>query len=325
MTTRLREVGDRGEAVLNGWLTIPSTITAETVARQDYDSIVVDLQHGLIDYQMALPMIQAIGAASDATVIARPPWNEPGIIMKLLDAGAWGILCPMINNPDDAEALVRACHYAPRGQRSVGPTRAMMVYGPSYIQDANRHVITLAMIETREALDNVEAIARTPDLSGLYIGPSDLAQSLGYPIQLDPTGADTMAAIERILQAAKAAGIKAGMHCMMPDYARSMVAKGFDFVTLGTDLRMFNAEVAARVGASAAGEMRDPHRERAVRVLARRWRCRRKSPQGCRDQRRLHNSVHTSAPEADSIVIRPFCRTSGLQSQQLASYRIQIA
>ena len=259
MATRMRKVWDRGEAVLNGWLTIPSTVTAETVARQDYNSIVVDLQHGLIDYQMALPMIQAIGAASDATVIARPPWNEPGIIMKLLDAGAWGNLCPMINNPGDAEALMRACHYAPRGQRSVAPTRAMMVYGPSYIQDANRHVVTLAMIETREALDHVEAIARTPDLSGLYIGPSDLAQSLGYPIQLDPTGADTMVAVERILHAAKAAGIKAGMHCMMPDYARSMVAKGFEFVTLGTDLRMFNAEVAARVARSAAGEMRDAH------------------------------------------------------------------
>jgi 4-hydroxy-2-oxoheptanedioate aldolase len=249
MATRMRKIWNRGEAAVNGWLAIPSTVTAEMVARQDYDSIVVDLQHGLIDYQMALTMIQAVGAASDATVIGRPPWNEPGIIMKLLDAGAWGILCPMINTPDDAEALVRTCHYAPRGFRSVGPTRTMMVYGPSYIQDANRHVITLAMIETRQALDNVEAIARTPDLSGLYIGPSDLAQSLGYPIQLDPTGADTMAAIERILKAAKAAGIKAGMHCMMPDYARSMVAKGFDFVTLGNDVRMLTAELAARVGA----------------------------------------------------------------------------
>jgi 4-hydroxy-2-oxoheptanedioate aldolase len=125
----------------------------------------------------------------------------------------------------------------------------MMVHGPSYIQDANRHVITLAMIETREALDQVEAIARTPELTGLYIGPSDLAQSLGYPIQLDPTGADTMAAIERILSAAKAAGIKAGMHCMMPDYARAMADKGFDFVTLGNDVRMLTAELAARVGA----------------------------------------------------------------------------
>jgi 4-hydroxy-2-oxoheptanedioate aldolase len=249
METRLRQVWARGDAALNGWLSIPSTVTAEMVARQDYDSIVVDLQHGLIDYQIALTMMQAIGAASDATVIARPPWLEPGIIMKLLDAGAWGILCPMVNNPDDAEDLVRACHYAPRGYRSVGPTRAMMAYGPSYIPDANRHVITLAMIETREAFDNVEAIARTPDLTGLYIGPSDLAQSLGYPIELDPTGADTMAAIERILGAAQAAGIKAGMHCMMPDYARSMVAAGFDFVTLGNDVRMLTAELAARVGA----------------------------------------------------------------------------
>jgi 4-hydroxy-2-oxoheptanedioate aldolase len=128
----------------------------------------------------------------------------------------------------------------------------MMIHGPSYIEGANEVVITLAMIETREALDNVEAIARTPDLTGLYIGPSDLAQSLGHPIQLDPTGAEVMAAIERILAAAKAAGIKAGMHCMMPDYARAMVAKGFDFVTLGTDLRMFNAELAARVGAFRA-------------------------------------------------------------------------
>jgi 4-hydroxy-2-oxoheptanedioate aldolase len=249
LKTRLRQVWDRDEAAVNGWLSIPSTVTAELVASQDYDSIVVDLQHGLIDYQTALAMMQAIKAASDATVIARPPWLEPGIIMKLLDAGAWGILCPMINNPADAEALVRASMYAPRGYRSVGPTRSMMIYGPAYIQEANDVVITLAMIETREALDNVEAIARTPGLSGLYIGPSDLAQSLGYPIRLDPTDEPVMAAIERILAAAKAAGIRAGMHCMMPDYARAMARKGFDFVTLGNDVRMLSAEVAARVGA----------------------------------------------------------------------------
>jgi 4-hydroxy-2-oxoheptanedioate aldolase len=251
--TRLRAVWRRGEAAVNGWLSIPSTVTAELVARQDYDSITVDLQHGLIDYQCALTMMQAVNAAGDATVIARPPWLEPGIIMKLLDAGAWGILCPMVNTPSDAEALIRACHYAPRGYRSVGPTRAMMIYGPSYIQGANEVVITLAMIETREALDNVEAIARTPGLSGLYIGPSDLAQSLGHPIQLDPTSPDVMAAIERILAAAKAAGIKAGMHCMMPGYARDMAKKGFDFVTLGNDVRMLSAELAARVGAFRGG------------------------------------------------------------------------
>jgi 4-hydroxy-2-oxoheptanedioate aldolase len=249
MDTRLRQVWARGEVALNGWLSIPSSVTAELVARHDYDSIVVDLQHGLIDYQTALTMMQAIGAASDATIIGRPPWLEPGIIMKLLDAGAWGILCPLINTPDDAARFVGACKFAPEGYRSVGPTRAMMAYGPRYIQESNPVVVTLAMIETREALGNAEAIARTPGLDALYIGPSDLAQSLGHPIAMDPTDAPVMAAIEQILKAAKAAGIRAGMHCMMPDYARQMAAKGFDFVTLGNDFRMLAAEAAARVGA----------------------------------------------------------------------------
>jgi 4-hydroxy-2-oxoheptanedioate aldolase len=252
MRTRLQEVWSRGESAVNGWLSIPSTVTAEMVALQDYDTITVDLQHGLIDYQIALPMMQAIAAASDATVIARPPWLEPGIIMKLLDAGALGILCPLINTPADAEELVRICNYAPKGMRSVGPTRAMMIYGPSYMQEANDSVITLAMIETAQALENVEAIAKTPGLSALYIGPSDLSQSMGHPIKVDPTDPPVLAAIDRIRDAAKAAGIKAGMHCMMPQYARDMAARGFDFVTLGNDARMLTTELAARVGAFRA-------------------------------------------------------------------------
>jgi 4-hydroxy-2-oxoheptanedioate aldolase len=252
MRTRLQEVWSRGESAVNGWLSIPSTVTAEMVALQDYDTITVDLQHGLIDYQIALPMMQAIAAASDATVIARPPWLEPGIIMKLLDAGALGILCPLINTPADAEELVRICNYAPMGMRSVGPTRAMMIYGPSYMQEANDSVITLAMIETAQALENVEAIAKTPGLSALYIGPSDLSQSMGHPIKVDPTDPPVLAAIDRIRDAAKAAGIQAGMHCMMPQYARDMAARGFDFVTLGNDARMLTTELAARVGAFRA-------------------------------------------------------------------------
>jgi 4-hydroxy-2-oxoheptanedioate aldolase len=253
METRLARVWREGRAAVNGWLSIPSTVTAELVARQGYDTVTIDLQHGLIDYQVALGMMQAVAAGGDATIIARPPWNEPGIIMKLLDAGAWGILCPMVNSRADAEAFVGACHYAPKGYRSVGPTRAMMAYGPDYIQKANDHVVTLAMIETRDALANVEEIASTPGLGGLYIGPSDLAISLGYPVALDPTGADTLAAIERIRDAARAAGIRAGMHCMGAEYAREMVGRGFDFVTLGNDLRMLTTELAARVKAFRDG------------------------------------------------------------------------
>ena len=253
MVTKLEKIWAENDAAVNGWLSIPSSVTAELVSRQGYDSIVVDLQHGLIDYNSALPMMQAINAGSDATIIARPPWNEPGIIMKLLDAGAWGILCPMINNRADAEAFVSACHYAPKGSRSVGPTRAMMMFGPDYIKRANDHVITLAMIETQEAFENAREIAETPGLSGLYIGPADLAQSLGYPVELDPTSDEMIKAIEQIRDAAKAAGKKAGMHCMMPAYAKQMAKRGFDFVTLGNDFRMLTAELQARVNAFREG------------------------------------------------------------------------
>jgi 4-hydroxy-2-oxoheptanedioate aldolase len=249
METRLQRVWAREEAAVNGWLSIPSSVTAELVASQGYDTITVDLQHGLIDYQAALGMMQAVRAAGDATVIARPPWNEPGIIMKLLDAGALGILCPMVNNRADAEALVASCFYAPKGGRSVGPTRALMVYGGNYMKEANEAVTTLAMIETQEAFENADEIASTPGLSGLYIGPSDLAQSLGHPVEVDPTSEAMLAAIDRIRDAAKGAGKKAGMHCMMPDYARQMVQRGFDFVTLGNDMRMLTAELGARVTA----------------------------------------------------------------------------
>jgi len=249
MVTRLERIWSEGGAAVNGWLSIPSSITAELVARQGYDSIVIDLQHGLIDYQTAITMMQAINAAGDATVIARPPWNEPGIIMKCLDAGAWGILCPMINNTDDAEAFVGACHYAPKGYRSVGPIRAMSMFGPDYIERANDHVVTLAMIETVEAFENAEKIARTPGLSALYVGPADLAQSLGYPVEMDPTSDEMIKAIEHVRDAAKAAGIKVGMHCMMPAYAKDMASRGFDFVTLGNDFRMLTAELQARVDA----------------------------------------------------------------------------
>ncbi len=247
MVTRLERVWAEGLPAVNGWLSIPSSITAELVARQGYDSVVIDLQHGLMDYETALTMMQGINAGSDATVVARPPRNEPGIIMKLLDAGAWGIICPMVNSPADAEAFVRACHYAPRGFRSVGPTRAIMTFGPDYIQRANDHVITLAMIETKEAFEQAAAIAATPGLTGLYIGPADLAQSLGHKVEMDPASEEMIQAIEQIRDAAKAAGKKVGMHCMMPGYAKDMAKRGFDFITLGSDVRMLTAELESRV------------------------------------------------------------------------------
>jgi 4-hydroxy-2-oxoheptanedioate aldolase len=249
--TALGERLKQKSPVITAWCGIPEPWIAALMAREAYDAVTCDMQHGTYDLAAAVRAIPLIAAAGKPA-LARIPVGEFQTASKLLDAGASGIVAPMINTVEDARRFVSFMKFPPVGERSWGPLVSMALSGlqpTDYLGQANGFSIALAMIETREALDNVEAIAGTPDLTGLYIGPSDLAQSLGYPIQLDPTGAEVMAAIERILNAAKAAGIRAGMHCMMPDYARSMVTKGFDFVTLGNDVRMLTAELAARVGA----------------------------------------------------------------------------
>ena len=246
--TRLIDTWAAGKAAINGWLAIPSPVTAELSARADLDSVTVDLQHGLIDYQTALAMLQAM-SASGATPMARAPWLEPGLIMKLLDAGALGIVCPMIDTPEDAANLVRYARYAPRGARSFGPTRAAAVYGSGYWTRADDTVLTFAMIETVRALENLEAIVSTPDLSGVYIGPSDLSLSMGCTPKLDHDDPAVLAAIARIREAAHDAGIKAGIHCLSPSYAKSMIEAGFDVVTLGSDLRIYTAALDHAIAA----------------------------------------------------------------------------
>ncbi len=243
MQNKLRTLWNEDASAINAWLGIPSTITAEIVSRQGFDAITIHLQHGITDYSSAVPMLQAI-SASDATPMARVPWLEPGIIMKLLDAGALGIVCPMINTPEDAQRFVRYCRYAPDGDRSFGPVRAGLVHGPGYVKQANDSIITLAMVETGQALAQVADIARTPGLTGVYIGPSDLGLSLGYEAKLDQTEPVVMDAIKRILEAAKSADIRAGIHCLAPAYARDMLELGFDLVTMGTDIRLFTAAYA---------------------------------------------------------------------------------
>ena len=249
MKTRLLDTWAAGRAAINGWLAVPSPVTAELTARADFDSVTVDLQHGLIDYQCALTMLQAM-SASGVTPLARAPWLDPGLIMKLLDAGALGIVCPMINTPEDAENLVRYTRYAPRGVRSFGPTRAAFAYGAQYWTTANESVVTLAMIETAEALENLDAIVSTPDLSGVYIGPSDLSLSMGRTPKLDHDDPSVLAAIERIRESAHRAGIRAGIHCLSPSYAKSMIDTGFDLVTVGSDLRIYVAALDEAIAAA---------------------------------------------------------------------------
>ena len=247
MKNRLRETWAAGKPALNGWLGIPSTFSAEIMSKQDFDSITIDLQHGLTDYSIAVPMMQAM-SAGDATMLCRVPWLEAGIIMKLLDAGALGIICPMINTRAEAEAFVGACRYAPDGYRSSGPVRAGIIY-PDYHNQANSQIVSMAMIETEQAVANAEEICSTPGLTGIYVGPSDLAISMGEGPGLDRKPGKVYDAIQHVLSVAKKAGIRAGLHCMDPGYIKQMYACGFEFASLSNDVRLLTQIVSRQVAA----------------------------------------------------------------------------
>jgi 4-hydroxy-2-oxoheptanedioate aldolase len=235
MPNPVKDAWRANRAVVNGWLSIPSAFCAEMMAKAGFDALTVDMQHGIQDYQSVVSCFQAIGAHPVVPMV-RVPWNEPGIIGKVLDAGAMGVICPMVNTPEEARALVAACRYAPLGTRSFGPIRAAIYgQGGGYFATANDDVAVIAMIETKQALDNLEAILDVPGLDAVYIGPGDLGLSLGLAPMLDRKEPEILAIYDRVLAEAGKRGIFAGIHNGTPDYARTMVERGFRLVTTSND------------------------------------------------------------------------------------------
>jgi len=175
---RLREIWASGGTVVNGWLAIPNAFSAETMAHQGWDSLTVDMQHGVVDYQAAVNMLTAL-STTDTVPMVRVPWLDQGVVMKVLDTGAYAVICPVVNSREDAEKLVAAMRYPPAGTRSFGPIRALLYGGQDYPAHANDEVVAFAMIETRQGLDNLEDILSVPGLDAVYIGPSDLSLALG--------------------------------------------------------------------------------------------------------------------------------------------------
>ncbi len=233
-----------GGTTLGLWLTTADPVAAEQLGTLDYDYLNVDLQHGLIDYAASVSIFQAM-ARSAATPLCRVPWNEPGIIGKVLDAGALGVIIPMVNTRAEAEQAVRACRYAPVGARSFGPTRAGMALGPNYYPEANQQIACIPMIETAEALRNLDDILDVEGIDAVYIGPADLSISLGLAPGTDnpdQTFADALAAV---VSGCKQRGIAPGIHSS-PDVVPKRLEQGFQMITVTSDL------VALASGARAA-------------------------------------------------------------------------
>lgn len=230
----MRERWAVGETAVGAWLTIPNAFSAEVVARCDFDYVCVDTQHGFNDHHGTWKMLQAINLGS-ATPLVRVLQNDAGLIGKSLDAGARGIIVPMVNTRAQAEAAVQACRYAPDGSRSFGPARALRQEGADYYAHANDDVAVIPMIETAEAVENLDDILSVPGVDAVYVGPSDLSLTLGLP----PGNNDGDAVFDEALAAIAAGcarhGVVAGCHTSA-ELCQRRIRQGFGMVTATSDL-----------------------------------------------------------------------------------------
>ena len=243
MKNTILDLWKNNQPCINTWLSIPNSFTAEAISKMGWDSVTIDMQHGLNDYSTSISMLQAM-SKSKSVPLARVPWNEAGIIMKMLDLGVMGVISPMINNKKECEKFVSFCYYPPIGQRSFGPMRAQVVYGSDYYQHANKNIVSLAMIETKQAVENLDEILSVPNLTGIYIGPADMSSSYGLPPKFDVREDPVFSNIKMIAKKAKEKGKIAGIHNGSVKYMKEMMQYGFQFTTLLSDFRMMtsNAE-----------------------------------------------------------------------------------
>lgn len=244
---RLRERSIAKQTALAGWITFSSTYAAELVGHSGLDAVVIDLQHGPLYLDAAVPMLQAL-SATPAMPMVRCSANNFFEIGKLLDAGAYSIICPLIEDAEDAKRFVGACRYPPMGARSYGPTRGFLYGGADYFEQANRNIVTWAMIETPRSVRELDSICAVEGLDGVFIGPTDLSISLGVSPPPKWREVPLSTEIERVLATARAAGKMTGIYCTTPEMAADMRSAGFDMVVLGNDAVMLTAALQDWIG-----------------------------------------------------------------------------
>jgi 4-hydroxy-2-oxoheptanedioate aldolase len=243
----------RRETLVGYWVALDCPASTERVARLGYDYVSLDAQHGLFGYSGMLAGLTAIDAAGRAVGLVRVGANDPAPIGRALDAGAAGVIVPLIDSAEDAGRAVAASRYPPAGIRSYGPTRAALRISPTPA-DANATVVVLAMIETPQGLANVEAIAATPGVDGLYIGPSDLTLAVGGADPADPAVADAFeAALVRVRRACEANGITAGLHTRSGEEAAKRISEGFTMLTVAGDITHLEAVAQAHLDTARGG------------------------------------------------------------------------
>ncbi|MFC4295965.1 HpcH/HpaI aldolase/citrate lyase family protein [Novosphingobium tardum] len=242
----LRRLKAEDKPIVNAWLSIGAAYAAEAIAHQGFDAATIDCQHGMIGFDTAIAMLQAV-SSTPAIPLVRPSGLNAAEIMRFLDAGSYGIICPMISTAEDAARLVAACRYPPAGDRSFGPARGMLYGGADYLDHANDEILVLAMIETRQGLANLDAILAVEGLDGIYVGPNDLGLALGHRPLNEPESGPVAEAIELVRARTDEVGLISGIFCSNGEAASMRIAQGFDLVTPGNDAALLRVAMASAV------------------------------------------------------------------------------
>jgi 4-hydroxy-2-oxoheptanedioate aldolase len=241
-----------GSGVVSAWIGVNDAAVADALARESFDAVTLDMQHGGVDFVGATRAIIAVALTGKPTIV-RIPVGDFASASRLADAGAAAIIAPMINSADDARRFAEFMKFPPLGRRSWGPRAALALsglIGPAYLHSANAMTLAIAMIETREALSALDEIFGAPGIDGVFVGPNDLSIALSGGAAVDPDGAEVDAALSRIVERARAHGKFAGLFCFDGARAKAALARGFALCSVSIDLNLLRA--AARLELAAA-------------------------------------------------------------------------
>ena len=232
----VKEKLKRGEPSIGTWISTSSPLVAEILAHAGFDWLTVDMEHTATDLENLQSCFYAI-STTDTVPFVRVPWNDPQILKRVLDVGAYGVVVPNVKSPEQAELAVQACRYAPEGFRGVGSLRGRLYGGPDYYEKANEEIAVVLMIEDTEAVRRIAEICDVPGIDILFIGPNDLASSLGVPTGYDNPHPDHKAAVRQVLETGKRFGVPVGIHCGSAEEVNQRIEEGFLWMPITSDAR----------------------------------------------------------------------------------------
>ena len=248
---RVKQLLKAGEPALGTFLALGSTLGAEELAHVGFDWLVIDQEHGAIDATLTQGLLQAI-STTDTVPLVRVPWNSGDWIKRALDAGAYGLVVPMVNDRADAEAAVRATRYPPLGARSIGGSRTRLYGGPDYVEHANEEILLIVQIEHITAIKNAREILSVPGVDGYFIGPGDLCASMGLPNTWDPDFPAYWAALAEVQRVAAELGVPGGIHSS-PGRVTAMIERGYRFIAIGFDISFMASAASAALQEARPG------------------------------------------------------------------------